>query len=216
MWIKICANTNLDDALLAADAGADALGFVFAPSPRRVTAEQVAAITPHLPQSIEKIGVFVDTPFAEIIRTIELCSLTGVQLHGTTWSNIPDQLRAHCCSSLRILHVVHFNSNAANEIQRLAQIPSIDAILIDSRTANAVGGTGTTFDWKAAQESLFTKDRTLKLIAAGGLTPLNVAEAIRLLAPWGVDVASGVELSPGKKDPAKIRAFLHNTRAAAQ
>ncbi len=216
MWIKICANTSLDDALLAAEAGADAIGFVFAPSPRRVTAGHVAAITQHLPQAIEKIGVFVDAPFAEILRTVDLCSLSGVQLHGATENNLPTQLRAHFGSSLRILHVVHFHSNAAGQIQRLAQIPAIDAILVDSRTASAVGGTGTTFDWESAQDNLFTKDRTLKLIAAGGLTPLNVAEAIRLLAPWGVDVASGVELSPGKKDPAKIRAFINNARTATQ
>ena len=216
MWIKICANTSLEDALLAVDAGADALGFVFAPSPRRVTAEQVASIMPHLPRVIEKIGVFVDASSEEILRTVELCSLTGVQLHGTTNSALASQLRTHFGSSLRILQVIHFNASAADEIHRISQDPSIDAILIDSRTATAVGGTGTTFDWKAAKENLFTSDRPLKLIAAGGLTSLNVTDAIRLLTPWGIDVASGVELSPGKKDPAKIHAFVLNARAAAQ
>jgi phosphoribosylanthranilate isomerase len=216
MWVKICANTTLEDTLLAVMAGADAVGFVFAPSPRRVTAADVALITPHLPQAIEKIGVFVDASFEEIAHTVEACALTGIQLHGASADGVVAKLRARFGVSLRILRVVHYAADAANEIERIAQDPNIDAALVDSRTATAVGGTGVAFDWELAKQNLFTSERSLKLIAAGGLNPENVIEAIHVLAPWGVDVASGVELSPGKKDPVKVSAFVCNARAASK
>src|SRR6478672_3140024 len=108
LWIKICANTSLDDALLAAEAGADALGFVFAPSPRRVTAEQAASIVPHLPTAIERIGVFVDAPFEEIAPIVEMASLTGVQLHFAPPDGLSTRLRRRFGGALRILRVVHF------------------------------------------------------------------------------------------------------------
>jgi phosphoribosylanthranilate isomerase len=214
MWVKICANTNLEDALLAAEAGADAVGFVFAPSPRRVKAEDVARITQFLPREIETIGVFVDAGFEQIARAVESCSLSGIQLHYGVDAGVAAQLRTQFGDELRILRVVHFGADAASEIERLAHEMTQDAVLVDSRTATAVGGTGLAFDWKTAQEKIFTGEGALKLIAAGGLNAENVAEAIRMLNPWGVDVASGVEQSPGKKDPAKVRAFVQNARTA--
>src|SRR5581483_10280774 len=105
MWVKVCGNTSLADAQIAVDAGADALGFVFAPSPRRVTADQVAAITPHLPSTIEKIGIFVDSAFDEIASTIRLGGLTGVQLHSGSGREVTAQLRAEFGPALRILRV---------------------------------------------------------------------------------------------------------------
>jgi phosphoribosylanthranilate isomerase len=214
-WIKICANTSLEDAQLAADAGADAVGFVFAISPRRITPAQVAAIVPHLPASLEKIGVFVDASFDEIVSTVETTGLTGVQLHFNTAPGLPAQLRTRFGPKLQILRVVHFVPGATLADTHDSD-PHVDAILVDSRTATAVGGTGRTFDWSAARKTLFenAKART-RLIAAGGLTPDNVAEAIAILQPWGVDVVSGVEAVPGRKDPAKVRAFIANARAAA-
>jgi phosphoribosylanthranilate isomerase len=209
LWIKICANTMLADAQLAADAGADAVGFVFAPSPRRVTLEQVAAITPHLPPTLEKIGVFVDASFGEIATTVDAAGLTGVQLHFDAPAGLSAQIRTRFGQKLRILRVVHFDSGASS----IPNDPNIDAILVDSRTATAVGGTGKTFDWSHASETLFQKVKERRLIAAGGLTPDNVAEAITTLHPWGVDVVSGVESAPGRKDPAKVRAFIANARA---
>jgi phosphoribosylanthranilate isomerase len=212
LWIKICANTTLEDAQIAADAGAGAVGFVFAPSPRRVTVEQVAAIVPHLPRHLEKIGVFVDAGFDEIATTVEAAGLTGVQLHFDAPRELPAQLRIQFGRNLRILRVVHFD--AAFPV--LPDDPGIDTFMVDSRTASAVGGTGTTFDWSLAASTLFQNAKERKLVAAGGLTPDNVAEAVAVLKPWGVDVVSGVESAPGRKDPAKVRAFIANARAASQ
>lgn len=216
MWVKICANTSLADAQLAAEAEADAVGFVFAPSPRRVTADQVAAITSHLPAILEKIGIFVDAGFDEICATVHTAGLTGVQLHSQCGPNLPAQLRAQFGSKLRILRVVHFGPETGTEAKEIAADSHIDAILIDSRTATAVGGTGIAFDWTAARQSIFGSAGSAKFIAAGGLTPENVREAIATLYPWGVDVVSGVEAAPGRKDPAKVRAFIAAVRAASR
>jgi len=213
IWIKICANTSLEDARLAAESGADAVGFVFAPSPRRVTVEQVAAIVPQLPKSIEKIGVFVDASIGEIADAIRHCGLTGVQLHSDAGVDAPAHLRAEFGPALRILRVVHFSEHAAEEAARYAADANVDAVLVDSRTATAVGGTGIAFDWNQASQTVFG-NAAVKLIAAGGLKPESVAEAIRTLRPWGVDVASGVEAAPGRKDAEKVRAFVANARAS--
>ena len=216
LWIKICANTSLADAQLAVEAGADAVGFVFAPSPRRVTAEQVAAITAYLPAAVEKIGVFVDAPLDEIESTVRLCGLTGVQLHCDAQPGLAAELRARFGAGLRIVRVVHFGSDAAQQAAAIAQDTHVDAVLVDSRTATAVGGTGVAFDWTEARSTVFAGAKGLKLVAAGGLNPANVAEAIATLRPWGVDVASGVEAAPGRKDAVKVQAFVANARAAAR
>lgn len=215
LWIKICANTSLEDARMAAEAGADAVGFVFAPSPRQISVEQVAKITPYLPEALEKIGVFVDASPAEITEAVRKSGLTGVQLHAETYADTPAKLRAEFGPALRILRVVHFGPDATRQARAFAADSNVDAVLIDSRTATAVGGTGIAFDWQEARKTIFTPSGTTKLVAAGGLNPANVAEAIRTLIPWGVDVASGVEAAPGRKDPSRVRAFLANARAAA-
>jgi len=215
IWIKICANTSLEDALLAAEAGADAVGFVFAPSPRRVTPEQVAAIVPRLPASLEKIGVFVDAPLEQIEATVRTSGLTGVQLHFDVAPDLPARLRAHFGPALRILRVLHFSSDAAGVAAAIMQDPNVDALMIDSRTVSAVGGTGQSFNWALAAETLFQNTGACKLIVAGGLTPQNVAEAIATLRPWGVDVVSGVESAPSRKDPAKVANFIAQSRKAA-
>jgi phosphoribosylanthranilate isomerase len=213
LWIKICANTSLADAQLAAEAGADAVGFVFAPSPRRVTAEQAARIVPQLPAALEKIGVFVDAGFDEIAETVDAAGLTGVQLHFDAPTALAAQLRERFGPKLRILGVVHFDSRAGKRVAAIARDAHIDALLVDSRTAAAVGGTGVAFDWDAARGLIFDAEGPMKFIAAGGLTPENVAEAIATLRPWGVDVVSGVESAPGRKDAAKVRAFIERARA---
>lgn len=215
MWIKICANTNLEDAQLAADAGADAVGFVFAESPRRITASQVSRITPHLPGAIEKIGVFVDAGFAEIARSIVESGLTGVQLHTPNDAFLLPKLREQFGSSLRILRVVHYAVDLGEQLLSFQENHLVDGVLIDSRTATAVGGTGMRYDWQAARRGFLDAASQLRLIAAGGLRPENVAEAIHTLEPWGVDVASGVESAPGKKNSARVLGFIHAARAAA-
>jgi phosphoribosylanthranilate isomerase len=201
--------------MVAAEAGADAVGFVFAASPRRVTAEQVAEIVAGLPANVEKIGVFVEATFEEIVATVEAAALTGVQLHSNVTTKETAKLRTRFGPSLKILRVVHFGAEAPEHAAEAALDPSVDAILIDSRTATAVGGTGKAYDWAEASTTVFQNAKARqRLIAAGGLTPESVAEAIATLKPWGVDVVSGVEAALGRKDAAKVRAFVANARAA--
>jgi phosphoribosylanthranilate isomerase len=223
LWIKICGNTSIEDAVLAAEAGADALGFVFAPSPRRVTIQQVSAIVPHLPGHLEKIGVFVDATLDEIDAAVRACGLTGIQLHFDTSPDLPTQLRQRFGVNVRIVGVVRCPAQGSvgePAAERMLKFASpflddqIDAILVDSYSLTTRGGTGQAFDWGLAAVTLFTDTRKRK-IAAGGLTPENVAEAFRILNPWGVDVVSGVEASPGRKDPDKLRSFIANARTAA-
>jgi len=213
LWVKICANTTLADALLAAEAGADAVGFVFASSPRRVTPEQVAEIVSGLPANLEKIGVFVDTPIDAVASAVRICRLTGVQLHAGYPLDAPARLKQVCGLDLRVLRVVHYGPEAAQQAGAYIADPNVDAVLVDSRTATAVGGTGVAFDWAVAAQTVFANE-SARLIAAGGLHPANVAEAIATMHPWGVDVASGVESAPGRKDPEKIRTFVAAARAA--
>jgi phosphoribosylanthranilate isomerase len=220
MWIKICANTSLEDAELAVSAGADAVGFVFAASPRQVTRAKVKSITPLLPETLEKYGVFVDPSFDEVVATVLDCGLTGVQLHTTSDPGLELRLREHFAAipargRLGILRVMHYASDFNYQLKELRQDHAVDAVLIDSRTAKAVGGTGVAFDWRAAQTSFLRAALHLRLIVAGGLRPKNVADAIYTLQPWGVDVASGVEAVPGRKDPDKVKAFVNAARKAA-
>jgi phosphoribosylanthranilate isomerase len=181
-----------------------------------VTVEQVAAIVPQLPGGVEKIGVFVDAAFEEIARVVSACELTGLQLHSDSGREVPAELRARFGRELRILRVIHFGGGAAEHVGGVACDTNIDGVLVDSRTATAVGGTGVTFDWTEAAKTLFRDagEWRLRLVAAGGLKPENVADAISILRPWGVDVVSGVETAPGRKDPDKVRAFVANARAA--
>ena len=143
MWIKICGNTNLEDARFAAECGADAVGFVFAPSPRRVEADQVRQITQRLPAELEKYGVFVDAGFDEIVSTVETGGLTGVQLHRSADEHLPLRLREHFAGRISILQVVNYKAlEFEQQLKELSQ--NEDPILVDSSTAKAVGGTGTT------------------------------------------------------------------------
>ena len=169
LWVKICGNTSLADAEFAVEAGADTVGFVFAPSPRQVTASQVAAIAPNLPGNIEKIGVFVDAQFEELAQTVRHSGLTGVQLHSDAPPELAARLREEFGPSLRIVRVVHFSNNAQEQLAALAADPIINAVLVDSRSATAVGGTGIAFDWNAAKAALFAGAHEKKMIAAGGL-----------------------------------------------
>jgi phosphoribosylanthranilate isomerase len=215
LWIKICANTTLEDARLAAEAGANAVGFVFAPSKRQVTVEQVAAIVPSLPAELEKIGVFVDVSADAMEHALRTCGLTGVQLHWDASLTLTAEMRRRLGNEKKIFRVMHFalGDLSPQALEKLTD-PSVDAVVVDSRSATVVGGTGETFGWIAASETLFrtAKERGVRLAVAGGLAPENVAEAIRVLAPWGVDVASGVEAAPGRKDAAKVREFVRQAR----
>ncbi len=225
LWIKICGNTSAADALLAVDAGADAVGFVFAASPRHVTESEVAGIIVRLPKTIETIGVFVDATVEEIYSAVRMCHLTGVQLHWDAPPDLPEKLKTRLGHELRILRVLHFGQGATDQKPQQAsqqvsglaaayeKDSNVDRLLIDSRTAAAAGGTGVPYDWKLAAKTVFQNAIERKLVAAGGLTPGNVGEAISALHPWGVDVVSGVEAEPGRKDPLKVRQFVKRARA---
>lgn len=226
MWIKLCANTSLADAQLAADACADALGFIFAPSPRRVDAAQVAAITPKLPPDITQVGVFQTGDFDEIAAIIRATGLHGIQLHGNAAAldlGLIDRLRAEFGERQFLIQTLHWSvdqdpaqteQKLRSALRTLRTHGAIDAVLLDTKTASASGGTGRAFDWKRAQQVLAAETGKLRIILAGGLKPENVAEAIRTLRPWGVDVTSGVEKRPGEKDPARVAAFVTAARAA--
>jgi phosphoribosylanthranilate isomerase len=219
MWIKICGNTSIEDARFAVECGADAVGFVFAPSPRQVVAEQVRKITEKLPRQVEKYGVFVDAGFDEIVSTVVAGGLTGVQLHRSSDDLLPLRLRQHFAQfsgRFGILRVLHYKEREFDQqLTELSADDSFDAALVDSSSLRAVGGTGTTFNWLAAQSSFQKAAPHLRLIAAGGLAPENVKQAIQVLRPWGVDVVSGVESAPGRKDPERVLAFIRSAQQAA-
>ena len=225
MWVKICGNTSFEDAEHAIHSGADAVGFVFAAESKRcVTVEQVADITAHLPPTAEKVGVFVEQSAAEIADIVLAAGLTGVQMHVPNLETAADyaaRLREKLGDRrqpLRLVQVLHFRAAAlddfAESVAQLGRNHAIDAVLIDSRIGDAVGGTGIAYDWLAARKSLLRAAPHPRLIVAGGLTPDNVRQAIQTLAPWGVDVASGVETVAGKKDPLKVESFISSARQA--
>jgi phosphoribosylanthranilate isomerase len=224
MWIKICGNTNLDDAQLAAELGADAVGFVFAPSPRQVTAADVAHITPHLREGLECVGVFPALAAQQIAGIAQECGLTAVQLHGGVNLELLRQLDEIFNGQVKLIQTVHWQVDAdtANAAVVAEQLRQIDAdglaarVLIDTKVGSDLGGTGVSFDWDAARATLAEAGAGLKLIVAGGLRADNVADAIRRLNPWGVDVASGVEQSPGRKSPEKLAAFIRAARDTAR
>jgi phosphoribosylanthranilate isomerase len=230
MFIKICANTNLADAQLAIELGADAVGFVFAPSKRQVTAEQVAEITPELPAGVEKVGVFAtDDPY-EVEHYVACSGLTAAQLHGAFDQEMVQALSAEFGGELKIIQTVAYELNPADRAasdKRFEAVlraafaePAVWAVLLDTAKSGASGGLGVVFDWERVAEILQRAypppGKRPRVILAGGLRPENVAQAIKTLQPWGVDVASGVEATPGKKDPVKVRAFLAAARAASR
>ena len=213
MWVKICGNTNLEDAALAAELGADAVGFVFATSPRQVTAAQVAAITRELRGPVERVGVFDSRDAEEIARTAAEAGLTAVQLHGGLDEGLLERLAERFAGGVKMIQVLHWTvgdeasaEQLAEQMERVAGLGIADRVLIDSKVGAARGGTGVAFDWAAAR-GVFAAGRTgmrpdgVRLIVAGGLRAENVARAIEELGPWGVDVSSGVEASPGRKRP---------------
>lgn len=218
-WVKICGITNLDDACTAVNAGANALGFVFYDkSPRKVDAEAAREIVRSLPRNVEKVGVFVDQTADEIRNIVQAVGLTAVQLHGgrARASVFEDSRPAtECVGASKVIPVIPGDSLQDGGV-RIGQRAHEEmfALLIDARANGLVGGTGTTFDWEAASQVIRIISFKLPIIVAGGLSALNVNQAIGLFQPFGVDVSSGVEARPGKKDPDKVRAFVEAVRRA--
>ena len=229
-WVKICGTTNLPDAATAAEAGADALGFIFAESPRRISPAEAGKIIQQLPAAIEKVGVFVNEAPVRMLQIIDEAGLTAVQLQGDETPDIADELKRLCAQRRGRLHIfkaLGVAKGIEGVIREFASSTAIDGVLLDSFAARAAGdaegvnktargGTGKTFDWKRAAAFVPGVAKKTRVIIAGGLAPTNVSEAIHTLSPWGVDVCSGVEASPGHKDPDKIRAFLIAAHGAAQ
>jgi phosphoribosylanthranilate isomerase len=200
--VKICGITNLADAQAAAEAGADALGFVFyEKSPRHMTIPAVAGISKLLPPFILRVGVFVNAPKEEIVRAIGECGLGLLQFHGDE----PPEF----CTQFGLMSMKAFRIRDAESLKGLPKYKT-DAWLLDAYSSDTLGGTGEVFNWDLAVEAQKTGR---PIFLAGGLTPGNVAEAVRKVRPFGVDVSSGVESSPGKKDHAKIRAFINAVKA---
>ncbi len=215
-WIKICAQTNLPDALASYEAGADAVGFVFAESKRQVTPSQARSIIAQLPAGGEKIGFFANESAEEISKTVHSTGLTGVQLQGGESPDYLRDLRAKLSPGITVIKAITAEEAEAAEIMgflngndRLA-----DAFLIDSGNKQQRGGTGQTFDWQRLVPVVERFRRSARLIIAGGLRSRNVAEAVALFQPYGVDVATGVESSPGKKDITRLKEFVVAVRSA--
>lgn len=222
--IKICGLTNLDDALAAAEAGADLLGFIFyAKSPRAVDARTVAQIirelkhgsqprlTPHASRitphvSLRTVGVFVNPSLEQVVRTLDECGLDLAQLHGEETPELLTALPGRAFKALRPRDA----AEAASQATRFAHLGPADGpdLLVDAYHPTLRGGAGQTGDWQLAA-GLAGQHR---LLLAGGLTPDNVAQAIAQVRPWGVDVASGVEAAPGRKDHGRLRAFIAAAR----
>ena len=215
IWIKICATTNLDDAFASLDAGANALGFILTESSRRITAETASQIIAALPPSTEKIGVVVNETPEALARLASEIGLTGVQLHGDEpAAQLPEFRRSLGLRKIiKTLQARELLAAPAALDEYLRNSKSIDGILLDSGTPAARGGTGQTFDWHNALPIVERIKQHVPVIIAGGLSPANVTDAIGLFDPCGVDVVSGVELSPGKKDHAKVLAFIAAVRA---
>lgn len=194
--VKICGITNLEDALLAVDAGADALGFVFCEaSPRSVSPEQAACIIRQLPPFIQTIGLFVNETLAMINQTADACGLDIVQLHGEEAPQFCAGVKRRVIKALRVRDASSLKPMAAYRVS---------AFLLDAWSPSAHGGTGLTFNWDIAAGAAARE----RIILAGGLTADNIAAAIRKVHPYGVDVSSGVEAAPGTKDAVKIKEFI--------
>lgn len=194
VWVKICGLTDLKTALFVAGAGADAIGFVFAPGRRQISPDLARVISRALPSFVMKIGVFVNAPLSEVQNIARYCQLDAVQLHGTESPGY--------CRSVGWKTIKAFSVGGGLSLKTINDF-SVDAVLLDTYVSGRAGGTGETFDWEIAKELNCARP----LILAGGLTPANVAGAVRAVQPYGVDVSSGVE-TDGKKDRKKIRQFI--------
>jgi phosphoribosylanthranilate isomerase len=202
--IKICGITNEEDGLAAAKFGADALGFVFAPSPRRISVERAREIVNVLPPLVQTVGVFVNEDPEKVLSTAAACGLDILQFHG-------DESAAYCSSfDRRVIKAVRLQSR--DDLDKLSKyVNVVDALLLDTYVPNKLGGTGITFDWKLAVKAR----RYGRIILAGGLNPENVAAAISMVKPYAVDASSGLEQSPGAKDHEKMAQFMREAIQAA-
>jgi phosphoribosylanthranilate isomerase len=198
-WIKICGITNLDDALIASSLGVDAVGFIFAPSLRRIKPEVAKRIILRLPKILLKVGVFVDEAPEEVQRIAEYCGLNALQFHG---KESPEYCQTFIHPVFKAIHVKDFES--LKDMEKYRDV----SILLDTYSPLQAGGSGAPFPRDIALKAKEKRD----FILSGGLSPENVREAIQQVRPWGVDVCSGVEVTPGRKDPIKMMDFVKEAR----
>lgn len=199
MFVKICGVTTEEDALLAVAMGADAVGFVFAPSPRQIAVDHARDIARRLPAEVLTVGVFRDEAPQRVVDMVHRAGLRAAQLHGHESADDTAWVRER-------VGIVIKAFPAGSAALDNARAYRADAVLIDSHAP----GSGEVFDWSLAEGAPIGR----RFLLAGGLTPANVAEAIERVRPWGVDVSTGVESSPGRKDAMKVRDFIRNARAA--
>ena len=204
--VKICGITAVDDALLAVDCGADAIGFIFADSPRKIDFGKAGEIAGAVPGFVSRVGVFVDAP-ADVVKESLTSFLDYVQLHGE--ENVSEcEMLAQCRGSGRIIKV--FRVNDKSDLAVLDDYKDVAGMFhLDTRVEGKPGGTGRTFDWSIAVEA---KKWGKPIVLSGGLTPENVAEAVAQVGPYAVDVSGGVESAPGVKDPEKVRDFVKRAK----
>ena len=203
--IKICGITNEEDALAVARFGADALGFIFAPSPRRISAEKARKVVKALPPLVQRVGVFVDADLQEVLSVAETCGLDILQFHGSE--------SAEYCNSFdyRVIKAARLRSR--QDLKGLLEYKDVvHALLLDTYVPGKLGGTGITFDWELAVEA----KKYGRIILAGGLSPENVAAAISTVKPYAVDASSRLEQSPGIKDHEKMMQFIAEVHKAAK
>lgn len=199
--VKICGITNVEDALQACACGADALGLVFYPqSPRCVTPQQARAIIQALPPLVSVVGLFVNEEPRRIRQLADECGLDVIQLHGDEGADACDFAPRRSIKALRVKDAASLGGHEAYRTS---------ALLLDAWVAGAYGGTGERFNWDLAADIA----RSRPVILAGGLTPDNVAAAVNAVQPYGVDVSSGVESAPGRKDPVKVAAFIRHAKS---
>ena len=200
-WIKICGITHEEDAFKAAFLGVDAVGFIFAPSPRRVDPSTVRKIVQDLPSSVLKVGVFVNQDFSEVEKIAEDCHLNVLQFHGEEPPSY--------CQRFSLPVIKAFRIKGPESLRDLDLYPN-DSILLDTYHPTKGGGTGNPFPWEIALKAKEKRD----FVLSGGLSPENVGEAIKRVRPFGVDVSSGVESMPGRKDSSKMVEFVKEVKKA--
>ena len=201
VWTKICGITNEQDALAAAQFGADALGFIFAPSPRRISPEKARRIIKALPPLVQTVGVFVDQDLGEVSSVAEMCGLDILQFHGSESAEYCLRFKQRVIKAARL--------RSPQDLKDLTKYDGVvQALLLDTYLPDKVGGTGMTFNWQWAVRAR----KYGRIILAGGLSPENVAAAISMVKPYGVDASSSLEQSPGVKDHEKMMRFIEEVR----
>jgi phosphoribosylanthranilate isomerase len=201
--VKVCGITSREDAWAAVEAGADALGFIFVKgTPRHIEPEAAAVIVAQMPPFVATVGVFIDRMPEEIDRIMIASGLSLAQLHGNESPTL--------CQRLRVPFVKAIRVQGEQDLEALRTYPQARAFLLDTYVADRPGGTGRTFPWEIAAKAV----RQARVILSGGLTPDNVALAVTQVRPYAVDVCSGVEASPGRKDHQKVREFIEQARKA--